>query len=716
TAGVLEIARALAEVETDMTFIFIAFDSRESGMHGSYHYVDGAVARDDNIILMINMDRIAYQTYGHFAGILHGEDAAYSDLWIQLASEYSAIEGSGGSNSNGDHYPFEEAGYDAIWVREIELSPHLHEPSDSTVYMDFAYMTGMVRVTLATAYTVDQIPPRVVTTSLSQVGDGQSMYLAWEPVDLAKVEYVRISCYPEGAPWNEITVDIPAIETGGAVEGLTEGQSYAFFAEAVNFKGYSSLPCELQYGAPSSVPVSPRNPTALPLLHSIRITWGRDNTELDFDHYAVIRDGEVITQTLDNEYIDDDPALGTDVHSYYVAAVDTDGTNSDTVGVEPLWMRVATLDPERFQAVNRTGNYIIDFVSAKETGLFLQEAFEGYDYDYYCDTLATKYPDQLPQLDLLDMVGYGAMVVGAEAGKWDDIGDCPQLKKGILDTLAYYLSIGGKAIIFGRWGNITEGTTVDYTVNSWDYDDAYNSYFHIARRVLTPTSWPFLSTVVTCDLVGAHSVDADYPDLVWDSATTLTHATSQAGLVTDVGGIPCVSYAELVPDQAEVIYTYDSRNDDPNSEGKPVAWRYLGTDYQYVYFDIPLSFFEREAAKAALRQAVHDLLGIITDADDQIAGSTLPRAVTLSQNYPNPFNPTTEMVYSLPKKSHVILSIYNILGQRVTTLVDSDQPAGTHRVGWNSTDDNGSQVASGIYLYRLQTGERVLSKKMLLLK
>ncbi len=716
TAGVLEMARVLAEVETDMTIIFIAFDSRESGMHGSYHYVDGAVARDDNIILMINMDRIAYRGLSNYASILHGEDAAYSDLWIQLASYYSALDGSGGSNSDADHYPFAEAGYDAIWVREMETSPHLQEPTDSTVYMNFDYMTGIVKVTLATAYTVDQIPPRVVTTSLWQVGDGQSMRLCWEPIDLVKVDYVRISCYREGAPWDLITVDIPATETYGEVEGLTEGQSYVFFAEAVNSKGYSSLPCQLRYGTPSSIPVSPRNPTALPLLHAIRIAWGCENIELDFDHYAVIRDGEVVGQTVDGEYVDDDPTLGTDVHSYYVMAVDSDDINSDTVGIDPLWMRVATLDPDRFQVVNRTGNYTIDFVSAHETELFLQEAFEGYNYDYYCDTLATKYPYQLPQLDLLDMVGYGAMVVGAEAGKWDDIGDHPQLKKGILDTLAYYLSIGGKAVIFGRWGNITEGTTVDYTTNSWDYDDAYNSYFHIATRVQTPTSWPFLSTVVTCDLVGAHSMDEAYPDLVWDSSVTLVHAASQSGLVTDVGGIPCASYVDLVPDQAEVIYTYDSRNDDPNSEGKPVAWRYLGLDYQYVYFDIPLSFFEREAAKDALRQALYDLSGLATDVDDQTAGNTLPRSVTLSQNYPNPFNPTTEIVYSLPKKSRVILSIYNILGQKVATLVDTDQPAGSHRVSWSGSDDNGKPVATGIYLYQLQTDQRGLSKKMLLLK
>lgn len=99
-----------------------------------------------------------------------------------------------------------------------------------------------------------------------------------------------------------------------------------------------------------------------------------------------------------------------------------------------------------------------------------------------------------------------------------------------------------------------------------------------------------------------------------------------------------------------------------------------------------------------------------------VAEVTLPEGFALDQNYPNPFNPTTTISYSLPSVTSVTLEIYNVLGQRVITLVDQTQGAGQYQVDWNSTDQSGNAVASGVYFYRLSTPELTLSKKMLLLK
>jgi len=94
----------------------------------------------------------------------------------------------------------------------------------------------------------------------------------------------------------------------------------------------------------------------------------------------------------------------------------------------------------------------------------------------------------------------------------------------------------------------------------------------------------------------------------------------------------------------------------------------------------------------------------------------LPRVFSLDQNYPNPFNPTTTIKFALPKSSNVNLEIYNILGRRVTTLINEQLDAGYHTVKWNSTDSEGRDVATGVYFYRLKAGDFVKSKKMLLLK
>jgi hypothetical protein len=93
-----------------------------------------------------------------------------------------------------------------------------------------------------------------------------------------------------------------------------------------------------------------------------------------------------------------------------------------------------------------------------------------------------------------------------------------------------------------------------------------------------------------------------------------------------------------------------------------------------------------------------------------------PDAFALSQNFPNPFNPETKISYSLPKDAHVTLTIFNIVGQKVKTLVDELQDAGDKSIHWDGKDDNGNQVSSGIYFYRIQAGDYSETKGMVLLK
>jgi flagellar hook assembly protein FlgD len=96
--------------------------------------------------------------------------------------------------------------------------------------------------------------------------------------------------------------------------------------------------------------------------------------------------------------------------------------------------------------------------------------------------------------------------------------------------------------------------------------------------------------------------------------------------------------------------------------------------------------------------------------------SLLPDAFSLSQNYPNPFNPETVIKYALPEDCHVELSIYNILGQKVKTLVDQYQNAGYKIVHWNGRDDQGNKLASGVYFYKIKTPKYSETKKMVSLQ
>ncbi len=103
-----------------------------------------------------------------------------------------------------------------------------------------------------------------------------------------------------------------------------------------------------------------------------------------------------------------------------------------------------------------------------------------------------------------------------------------------------------------------------------------------------------------------------------------------------------------------------------------------------------------------------------TDVDD--IGGALPTEFSLAQNYPNPFNPTTAIEFNLPKPAVVSLTVYNVLGQKVTTLIDESLSAGNKRVVWDGTDSSGRTVQSGVYFYRISTSEFTETRKMLMMK
>ena len=94
----------------------------------------------------------------------------------------------------------------------------------------------------------------------------------------------------------------------------------------------------------------------------------------------------------------------------------------------------------------------------------------------------------------------------------------------------------------------------------------------------------------------------------------------------------------------------------------------------------------------------------------------LPKSAELAQNYPNPFNPTTTIKFGLPELGKVKLVVYNILGQKVKELVNETRQAGYHTVVWTGKNEAGAQVASGIYIYRLETPKGIQARKMLLIK
>ena len=136
----------------------------------------------------------------------------------------------------------------------------------------------------------------------------------------------------------------------------------------------------------------------------------------------------------------------------------------------------------------------------------------------------------------------------------------------------------------------------------------------------------------------------------------------------------------------------------------------------YTYTDNTVQ--ENETYDYRLADVDHD--GNVEYHSTQLMGvstsSTLPEQYVLYQNYPNPFNPITTLRYELPEASYVDVTVYDMLGNVVNNLIYTNQSSGYKSIQWNATNNKGAPVSAGVYLYKIQAGDFVDTKKMILLK
>ena len=127
-----------------------------------------------------------------------------------------------------------------------------------------------------------------------------------------------------------------------------------------------------------------------------------------------------------------------------------------------------------------------------------------------------------------------------------------------------------------------------------------------------------------------------------------------------------------------------------------------------VYESDGYEFTSSSSGPRTITVDVSDLLGV--------DGVSLPTEFALFNNYPNPFNPVTNITYDIPEVSDVTLEIYNVMGQRVRTLATGSHEPGRYQIMWNATNDYGQGLSSGMYIYRIQAGDFVSVKKLVLMK
>jgi len=176
----------------------------------------------------------------------------------------------------------------------------------------------------------------------------------------------------------------------------------------------------------------------------------------------------------------------------------------------------------------------------------------------------------------------------------------------------------------------------------------------------------------------------------------------------------------------------DNLSIQPGSSGSPVGTMYylIGTDstnlagirvtgpanqWAVSYFGFGLEGILPARRDTLIARSIRFFDQIFVNVREPLP-TGVPQEFILEQNYPNPFNPSTVIRYGLPSTGRISIAIFDILGKEVIRLVDDVQSAGFHEVTWNGTRADGTQVSSGIYLYRLTAGEFASTKKLVLMK
>jgi len=135
-----------------------------------------------------------------------------------------------------------------------------------------------------------------------------------------------------------------------------------------------------------------------------------------------------------------------------------------------------------------------------------------------------------------------------------------------------------------------------------------------------------------------------------------------------------------------------------------------------VHMAFPWETIGSEGARDQIMSRVMNFFGYQTGVQEELADGAVPGQFRLFQNYPNPFNPTTTIFYQIPSEAMVDVSVYNVQGQRVRTLIRERQVAGYHSVSWNGRDDDGRPVTSAVYFCRLLARTQVATRKMVLIR
>jgi hypothetical protein len=715
-ACVLEYARVMSQKSWPMTFRFIAFTGEEQGLFGSQSYairsalleepIAGMMANDSfsSIMGVADPDTI-FMTDSTLARVFSrgpedGPHRQFQRYFKAMGDAYVPIQNiliipaEDRPGRGGDHQPFADEGFTAIRPMEgLEMLALQHTVNDTLgPHLSMTYLRRNAQICLATLGNLAFSPAPPLGLAVGDIGDSTGFRLEWpstntEP-DLAGY---LVTMRTPGSLDYETVLDVGTVNEHIVIAPPSD--SVYFGLSILDVSGHPSLIAGEVLGVLSTVPAAPSELTATPSPSEIHLSWA-PNAEGDLAGYHVYRSntsGSGYTQLtpapLSSTSYDDDSAVPGTFHYYVVTAVDF--SLNESVFSEEAPGRLVTLD---------SGILFVDETKNGGSAWFPSDAvadsvyavmMNGLQHDVWdVDTLG------IPTLSDLGVYSSVMWIADDFNGTFQGFLNVTQFLEDAVPVLSDYMGFGGNVMLTSWEGAKGLSVLDDYPFDPEPGDFLYD-YFGI-DEIQYKKQKAFTGGLGQSFFSDA-ALEPQRLKPSWNGAL--------------IRG----EYMTAMRPGTNVAFLFNSNDPDSAYHHQPCGAFREGGGYRTVYWGFPLYHLDTGDAQQAI-EAVMTYFGELPSTGVDASGGR-PVALALAQNRPNPFARQTEIVFAVPGKSaEVELTIYDLAGRRVRSLVSDKLPGGVYTEVWNGRNDDGHRVASGLYFYRLKGVDRTLTKKLLLLR
>ncbi|MFZ0390810.1 MAG: M28 family peptidase [Calditrichia bacterium] len=678
TAAIMEIARVLSQLNYKRTIKIVNFSGEELGLLGSAAYASQAAAQGENLLGMINMDMIAYVAPGDSIDVDIVKNNNSMDLYysfLQASQTYvptlSIVNGALPFGASSDHASFWNNGFPAIFPFEDsdQYSPYIHTSNDK------------INVS-ANNQTLARLGSQSVTaTLLSLAGLAQARISGHivsaetlEPVPQALVIYNGDSVLTDA---NGNFTTPPLMPGNYYLEIDAAGFDPDTLNRQVNEFEFVTLERHL-------IPQGQLRP----FVHLKRLLVDDDSSGASAGNNNGIPDaGETLEVRAElfntGNQSAQNIALSAQINSPW-AALQHNSINvaqlavSDTSATQEAL--VISLDPQTPKNTVIPVNLTIEYMGyvrhtqaelkIQNRGMILlvQDDDPGAvsSYTAIFDTLGYSY-DLVTPGEITDQLPLYPAIVWYCGEDWSTTLSATDQQK-----LSTYLDGGGKLFI--------SGADIGYDINNSSF---YGNYLKASYQGDGP-----VTTITQASGVAGDPVSGSF-------AGGLTINDNYIDQINPLGG-------------AQTIFRYSYSGNTYNC-----GVRYQGS-YQLVYLTFAFENIPGAPDRQLLMENILNWFNLVSGIDP--LSQTIPGTFNLNQNFPNPFNSQTTIRFSLANPGRTLLQVFDILGRKVRTLVSDDLLAGAHQIHWDGKNDLGLPVASGLYIYRLNNGSQVRSRKLLMLK